>query len=278
MVRALFRLTAAVSLLLFVATAGLWVRGRRTMDHFWLIHGDGGSEMVRSAGGRLTFRHSRPNARARITLPRRFSHWACAVGSQLPPKPSPLHWEWRFLSYEATPAATAAEVRGALLAQKEAAAVRSELGVSDREWDEALRARRHFAALYPGEPGPDERLLKIQVAKLAHNRAHDLLRGSSYWEWTFPAWLAAAVTAAAPALWLAGWRRRRRVLREGRCPDCGYDLRASRRRCPECGLQIGPADAAPDAAPVAASDAAAPAFAAATDRAPASALTPPRTA
>ena len=26
--------------------------------------------------------------------------------------------------------------------------------------------------------------------------------------------------------------------REGRCPKCGYDLRASSARCPECGLEI----------------------------------------
>src|SRR5688500_20090438 len=79
MIRTGFRFVALVSLLLFIATAALWVRGLRTMDHFWLIHGDGGSELIRSAQGRLTVRHTRPNGRARITLPRRISHWSCAV-------------------------------------------------------------------------------------------------------------------------------------------------------------------------------------------------------
>jgi hypothetical protein len=36
------------------------------------------------------------------------------------------------------------------------------------------------------------------------------------------------------------WRRRRKRLhiRDGCCPKCGYDLRASKERCPECGTVI----------------------------------------
>ena len=41
--------------------------------------------------------------------------------------------------------------------------------------------------------------------------------------------------AALPAYTgLLKWRRRRRAS-TGRCPRCGYDLRATPDRCPECG-------------------------------------------
>lgn len=36
-------------------------------------------------------------------------------------------------------------------------------------------------------------------------------------------------------MWLRRALRRRRWLRTGRCPHCGYDVRASAGRCPECG-------------------------------------------
>ena len=51
----------------------------------------------------------------------------------------------------------------------------------------------------------------------------------------FPHWLPAALTAAAPLLWLRRYGRDRRRVTLGLCPTCGYDLRASPTRCPECG-------------------------------------------
>jgi hypothetical protein len=53
--------------------------------------------------------------------------------------------------------------------------------------------------------------------------------------------LVVAVTAVGPICWLVVTRRQRRRDREGLCPSCGYDLRATPGRCPECGQSRGDA-------------------------------------
>jgi hypothetical protein len=50
-----------------------------------------------------------------------------------------------------------------------------------------------------------------------------------------PHWLVLVATAVAPTWWLARLRSRVRRKRRGLCPRCGYDLRATPGRCPECG-------------------------------------------
>jgi hypothetical protein len=53
--------------------------------------------------------------------------------------------------------------------------------------------------------------------------------------WTVPDWFVICLLALAPAARLRRWRRARSAARVGRCPSCGYDLRATPDRCPECG-------------------------------------------
>jgi hypothetical protein len=65
--------------------------------------------------------------------------------------------------------------------------------------------------------------------------------GSPFWSVRIPTWAPAVTFATLPAAWTLRRTRRRRRLRAGHCPYCGYDLRATPDRCPECGAVTAPA-------------------------------------
>jgi hypothetical protein len=54
----------------------------------------------------------------------------------------------------------------------------------------------------------------------------------------FPHWLALILSSALPLLWLRRRCRQRQWCEQNRCPECGYDLRATPDRCPECGAIV----------------------------------------
>lgn len=251
MMRWLVNLLAAVSLLLLAAVLALWVRGYWSADHFWLVYRDDGAELVRSSRGRLTVRHVIPNVRG-IPVPRRLSHWAVSTGSQLAPGPSVLHWEGGGVVYEGAPAPTRQEIAAARVALKEVADERS--------------AAANGAAPGTRAPSPPPRS-SDPMAVLEYERyvrsgdrsaydrarlqskedsARQMLGGSYYHEWTFPAWLAAAAASVLPCVTFAvPLYRRRQRRRRGQCAACGYDVRASKDRCPECGTPLNTSNESP---------------------------------
>lgn len=56
-----------------------------------------------------------------------------------------------------------------------------------------------------------------------------------------PYWALGALTGIVPVSWLLNALRRKRIIkrrkREGLCPICGYDMRATPMLCPECGYR-----------------------------------------
>jgi hypothetical protein len=60
------------------------------------------------------------------------------------------------------------------------------------------------------------------------------------WALAVPGWLVPLLFALLPGSRLLRTYRLRRAERRGRCPDCGYDLRATPARCPECGRVFPP--------------------------------------
>lgn len=204
-------------LLLCVATAFLWVRSRHTMDEWFVIYQTDGCEHVATLKGDIMIRHERPEDGQYGGL-KRVAHRSDRVRA-LPPRPlyedqlQPRLLLFRYVNIEPPSAATLQQIRQAN-ATVQAMMLKP------------VRTRAESGAL-----------MSLQMSL---SRQQSSIRNRTFWEVVFPLWLipvAVLIPVVMAGIFMA-LRRRRRV-RRGLCPACGYDLRASPGKCPECGAASG---------------------------------------
>jgi hypothetical protein len=193
--RALLTFVAAISFLLLLAVLYLWVR-----SHFI-------AEVI----------YFRPT-----TAPEEFA-------SPMPNKPGRWEFQWNLAS-----SAGKAQV------------VRRNIGMSEgreaKTWHLRPDDPASLTTLSPRDPlDVDWRIAGIQYFR--SDRRYFTSGQMRAWVWGFmivtvPYWLLAVATAIPPAFMTARFLRhsnRRRRIKAGLCPNCGYDLRATPGACPECG-------------------------------------------
>jgi hypothetical protein len=100
-------------------------------------------------------------------------------------------------------------------------------------WKPGPPSRLQWSSFAPGaSPGPAVRFERVA---LANTTGYSHVR----WELTLPDWFLIAAAAALPAARLVRRVHRGPIYGGGRCPRCGYDLRATPDKCPECGTAMG---------------------------------------
>ncbi|HEY2585846.1 MAG TPA: zinc ribbon domain-containing protein [Tepidisphaeraceae bacterium] len=202
-----------VCLLLWILTLTFWIRSHWRNDEWFVIYRTDGCEQVSTLNGDIMVRHERPRDGEYGGF-QRISHRSDRVGA-LPPRPwheDMLETRWGLFRYLNIPQPNPGVFQQ--IAQTRAAMV----------------AASQKPARTPEEVS---RLLQLQWTLSQQQRT---LSVDSYWELVFPLWLLPAAFALPVLLtWALAVIRRRRRIRHGLCPACGYDLRASTERCPECG-------------------------------------------
>jgi len=97
----------------------------------------------------------------------------------------------------------------------------------------APRPSRWHWGIFPADPDATDPPAWRRFGGMRYRGAD--MRYTAVW---CPAWFLIAIFSVPPAGWVVSHRRRRARRMRGRCPRCGYDLRATPDRCPECGHAV----------------------------------------
>jgi hypothetical protein len=212
--RKVFSITAAASLAICVATAGLWVRSYFAGDdlHRRTQWPEGGNWYRRQ------WRISSRDGGLRLDVETHVTNW-------------PLRTTGGVLSAQGGGHLT--EI-GFDVNPRAGTGGRWELG------------RWYWTTSRPASLGPGEVLSGNLWFSLWTERksgrqvATGVLRKTGF-HLQIPHWFVVLLASLAPGVWLIRRHRRASRVRLGRCAGCGYDLRASPGRCPECGTPAVPA-------------------------------------
>jgi hypothetical protein len=207
--RRLFTLCSAVSLLMCVRLAGVWIASyHRPADEEWVARAASGDR--RPSGYRGGFE----------------------IGRLYPARPTTTSsWAYRWVGD-----GSVADLRPRRVVWRRAGIEEHEGRFIPRDGWRAMNVAGDRLPTY-GRWGAD------RVADAPREPVTEV----PYRVWRVPYWVPFVLLAALPLCWLSVLLRNRlrdADVRKGRCTTCGYDLRASPERCPECGTAAAAASPA----------------------------------
>ena len=212
MMRKLFTFASAVSLVLCLATAVLWVRSKQAGDLIrWyspdrqslqFVHGDFfvGDGLIRLYHGRQRLETRRAFDLTLADLQNSYESAFPVIHVRFPPNPI----------------------------DRPRQSVLSRLGFWTESSHDQASGDDFFA--WQWFYSPEGRHFRAPVHQVGGCRFDS-------WTITLPLWLPMAVLAL-PAIPMLNRLRHRLRVRAGHCAACGYDLRATPDRCPECGVAV----------------------------------------